>query len=53
MGICSVSSLRGFAKAEASVRSTDPHLQIQKNKIDCHESANADSRNDKKQRIKK
>ena len=37
MGICSVSSLRGFAKAEASVRSTDPHLQIQKNAIDCHD----------------
>ncbi len=37
------SSLRG--NAEASVRSTDPHLQIQEN-IDCHDSANAESRND-------
>ena len=34
-------SLRGVANAQASVRSTDPHLQIQKSKIDCHDFANA------------
>lgn len=46
-GESNIASLQVSKADKASVRSTDPHLQIQNNKVDCHDSVRcAESRND-------